>query len=340
MTHRQVEVRIDISGRHGLPGTVEIAATVHLPDPECLPRVPVILFASPGGGFSRGYYDMHFPGHSGYSQAEHNVAAGCVLVAYDHLGTGDSSLVDPGLLTIEVLAAANDAAVRILAERMAKGTLCDGYPALEQAFHIGVGQSMGGCLTIVMQGRHQTFDATAVLGYSGFHTVPPQRDPIAQQGLINSTRALNRLSDIRTLSIAETTSPHTKDDMRYPHHWEDVPPDILDADTPQGYPFRRTADWPPPWRSASLPQCALIMLSPGCVAEEAAAITVPVLTAMGERDVCLDPHEEPSAYRNARDITLFIVPGMAHMHNFATTRRVLWDRLVDWSRTVSSGHTR
>lgn len=337
MTHRQLDVRIDISGRVPLPGTVEIAATVHLPDPAQLMHPPVVMFASPGGGFSRGYYDLHFPGHSGYSQAEHHVGEGIILVAYDHLGTGDSSLADPDLLTIEVLAAANDVAVRIIAERLALGTLSPDYPALKDAFHVGVGQSMGGCLTIVMQGRHETFDAVAILGYSGFHTVAVQHDPVAQERMIAATRALNRHTDVRTLSIPDAaTDGHSNQEMRFHHHWEDVPPDILDADTPKGFRFRRTEDWPPPWRSASLPPCALIMLSPGCVAEEVAAIRVPVLAAFGERDVTLDPRAEPAAYRNSGDVSLFIVPGMAHMHNFATTRRMLWDRLAAWTRLIAA----
>jgi hypothetical protein len=27
---------------------------------------------------------------------------------------------------------------------------------------------------------------------------------------------------------------------------------------------------------------------------------------------------------------VFVVPRMAHMHNFASTRRLLWERSMDW----------
>ena len=67
-------------------GRGRIAATVFLPEP--MPAAPTVMFALPGGGYSRGYFDLHFPGHDGYSQAEHHVARGAVFVAMDHLGVG------------------------------------------------------------------------------------------------------------------------------------------------------------------------------------------------------------------------------------------------------------
>jgi pimeloyl-ACP methyl ester carboxylesterase len=147
-----------------------------------------------------------------------------------------------------------------------------------------------------------------------------------------------RGEDLRNMSVADS-STHIEDFV-YPFHWEDVPKDILAADMAGGYPLRKTV---PPFGSATVPTCALQMMAPGCVAEEAAAITVPVLIGVGERDVCPTPLAEPTAYSSARDVSVYIVPGMAHMHNFATTRHLLWDRLVAWSRlavTASSGHRR
>src|SRR2546427_469009 len=52
--------------------------------------------------------------------------------------------------------------------------LSEALPPLPGLVRIGIGQSMGGCLTVVMQGRHATFDAIAPLGYSAIHTVLPQ----------------------------------------------------------------------------------------------------------------------------------------------------------------------
>ena len=84
-----------------------------------------------------------------------------------------------------------------------------------------------------------------------------------------------------------------------------------------------------------MPVCARLMMTPRYVAQEAAAIDVPVLIAAGERDVVPDPHAEPGAFESSPDVSLYVVPGMAHMHNFATTRRLLWDRIADWSLMVA-----
>ena len=70
-----------------LPGELRTTVTVYLP--ELLPEAATVLFAFPGGGFGRGYYDIR--ALPGYSQAEHHVAAGFVFVACDHLCVGDSS---------------------------------------------------------------------------------------------------------------------------------------------------------------------------------------------------------------------------------------------------------
>jgi pimeloyl-ACP methyl ester carboxylesterase len=101
-----------------------------------------------------------------------------------------------------------------------------------------------------------------------------------------------------------------------------------------GYPLRKTA---PPWGSLTVPPCAVTMMTPGVIAAEAAAVKVPVLIAVGERDVCPEPHAEPTAYRGSSDVSLFIAPRMAHMHNFASTRALLWSRIASWSRRVAAG---
>ena len=42
-----------------------------------------------------------------------------------------------------------------------------------------------------------------------------------------------------------------------------------------------------------------------------------------------------ASFASSRDISVFIVPRMAHMHNFASTRERLWDRIVAWSKIVA-----
>jgi pimeloyl-ACP methyl ester carboxylesterase len=228
-----------------------------------------------------------------------------------------------------MLAAANDAAVRKICAQLAGGSLSKSFPAQPKLVRIGIGQSMGGCITIAMQGRLRTYEAIAALGFSAIHTVLPQPTAAARRRGM-ATYALFRNQDLRELAAAPADIGHI--DFLYPFHWEDVPQDILDADMKGGYPIRQTA---PRWGSVTMPVCARLMMTPRYVAQEAAAIDVPVLVAAGERDVLPDPHAEPAAYQSSADVSLYVVPGMAHMHNFATTRRLLWDRIADWSTMVA-----
>jgi hypothetical protein len=75
------------------------------------------------------------------------------------------------------------------------------------------------------------------------------------------------------------------------------------------------------------PGFATSLVLPGIMAAEAATVDAPVLVAMGERDVCRAPIEELAAFSSASDLALLVVPRMAHMHNFAGTRGLLWARL-------------
>jgi alpha-beta hydrolase superfamily lysophospholipase len=311
--HRRIKVRVDVSRAAGLEG-VETAATVHLP--TSTPRA--LVFAFPGRGYSREYYDLDLAGE--YSQAAHHAARGLVLIACDHLGVGESSVPDLNQLTMEQVAAANHATVDSILERVRTGSLAKGVDPIENRFVVGMGQSMGGCLLTVQQARHRTFDAVAILGWSGHQTVlpvPAGATPLPLPGV-------NRGADPSTYP----PRAYTAADLRYAYHWEDVPESIAVRDTE--WAVGRGAGTMPGWRSATGPEVSRTMLSPGVVAHEAAAIAAPVFLGIAERDVCPDPHREPSAYRSARDITLFIQPRAAHMHNFAGTRQMLWDRVAKW----------
>ncbi|MGY3324004.1 alpha/beta hydrolase [Pseudomonas fluorescens] len=326
---KRLDMHVDVSAVIPLPGPHRVAMTVYLPDVECLAQPPVAIFASPGGGYTRHYYDMSFVGHAGYSEAEYHCAQGVIFIAYDHLGVGDSSTEHLGAYTVEHLAAANDSSVRQVIELLRSGTLTEGYAALPMLRKVGIGQSMGGCITLIMQGRHATFDAVAALGYSALHTVLPQRNP---EDVKRGIDAHNQGREATPAELSVQQSSLQVVDFVYPFHWEDVPRDILEADMSGGYPIRLKA---PPFGSLTVPPCAVAMMSEGFIREEANLITVPVLMAMGERDVSQHPQREPSAFAQARDVSVFVVPSMAHMHNFASSRLTLWARINCWAMMVT-----
>jgi alpha-beta hydrolase superfamily lysophospholipase len=123
---------------------------------------------------------------------------------------------------------------------------------------------------------------------------------------------------------------------RFCFHWPDEEPELMQADLASYRPYTDVVrgDASTPWGSATLPACAVTMMTEGAVAKEAAAIDVPVLIACGERDVVPDPLAERAAYRGTHDVSLTVVPRMAHMHNFARTRALLWDAIEHFAQGI------
>ncbi len=321
---RTLDVEIDVAGATGvtgLDGELHTVATIHLPDRIDGPLT--LLFGFPGGGFGRKYYDVQT--RPGYSQAEHHTARGFGFVACDHLGVGDSSQPDPLALTFENLAAANHSTAEQIVAGLRDGTLVDGLDSLAVDTVVGMGQSMGGCLLTVQQANHHTFDRVAFLGWSGIYTNFPAPDgsrityPMPPRG-----------TDLRPIAdqILGVVAPDAEQ-FRFCFHWPDEEPALMEADLASYAPFSGVVrgDAASPWGSATMPACAVTMMTPGSVAAEAAAIDVPVLVGAGERDTLPDPWAEPSAYRGSSDVSLRVVPRMSHMHNFARTREVLWERI-------------
>ena len=148
---------------------------------------------------------------------------------------------------------------------------------------IGIGQSMGGCLTIVQQGRYHCYDGIGVLGYSAVHTHPPTapgtppivspwvpRDALPSDGIFTNGPALSEVTPGEVVRI---------DAMAWGFHFDDVDPAVVTRDL-DDFPARRGDV--PPWGSATVPMTvALWCLAPGAVLPEAAAIRCPVLVAHG-----------------------------------------------------------
>jgi alpha-beta hydrolase superfamily lysophospholipase len=333
-----IELQIDVTNHVDLGMAAHTAATVFLPEPGELVDPPVVCFAFPGGGYSRRYFSFDMPEDAGGGQAGWHVARGWIFVACDHLGFGDSTVPEGNVLNYDNVALGNKATVEAVMERLARADLVDDYPSIHQAVKLGIGQSMGGCFTIVLQGQHGTFDAIASLGFSGIHTLVPGRPggpsipwPWFLRGAdLETSPPLNAAAlvpgDGQAAQPAMDEHP-----FQWAFHYDDEPADIVAADM-----AANTGGALPPWRSATTPACGTYMVAPGTVATEAAAINVPVLLAMGERDVVPNPWMEPFAFRSSPDITLFVCPRMAHMHNFASTRHRFWARIHAWGSGVAA----
>jgi pimeloyl-ACP methyl ester carboxylesterase len=163
----------------------------------------------------------------------------------------------------------------------------------------------------------------AILGFSAIHTVLP-----TPAGAPNQPEVARGSLDVDLETSSAMIGPDT---FRYAFFWEDVPAEIVEHDL-AGCPLRQGAG-SPVW--ASPPPCAVAMLSPGVVGSEAANVDVPVLVGAGERDTVPEPDAEAAAYP-AADVSVFVAPRMAHMHNFAPTRELLWRRSHSWGDAITT----
>src|SRR4051794_33845201 len=110
---------------------------------------------------------MQIPGHPGYSFAEHLTAKGFVVLAADHLGVGASSKpADGDRVNFQTMAAAAASFVAQLRAMAAAGSPEFGGRPLPAVPIIGLGHSLGACLTVVTQARHRSYDAVALPGFT------------------------------------------------------------------------------------------------------------------------------------------------------------------------------
>jgi hypothetical protein len=324
------DLELDVAGAAGLGEPATIAATVHLPAADRLVDPPVVCFARAGAGFTRHYFTDDLPGPASGAQAAWHAARGWVFVSVDHLGVGASSTHhDPGRLDHATLTAVAHAADAEVLARLAAGTLHADLPPVADPVVLGIGQSMGGALLIAQQARHRTYDGIGVLGYSAVHTsaatrpgFPPLVLPwIPRHDRYDDEAAV--LNAARVVAAAEAAGEFDfLEAISWVFHFDDVDPAAaaIGRWNAEGY----------------LPVIVASVTTPGVVASEAAAIDVPVLVAMGERDGVVDPKGEPRAYLSAGSVDVFVCPRMAHMHNFAGTRALFWQKIDTWARWVTA----
>jgi alpha-beta hydrolase superfamily lysophospholipase len=318
-----LDLWLDVTEAAALGETAKVAVTVHLPDPGTLRDSPVVCFGKPGGGYSRQYYTINLPGPAQGAQSQWHADRGWIFVAVDHLGVGESSNHNGPKLDFKSVPAASQSAEEQILKRLQDGTLLSGYPSVSNPLKIGIGQSMGGCMTVVQQGRYHMYDGIAVLGYSVVHTHPPikfgsaplvvpwwPRDQVGDIPLRHSP--LPKTSGLDRAKY-EDNNPDSGVAMSWAFHYDDVDPDFVAYDLSRfDRPVTEVATQVttkcPPWGSLTISaHVAQLCLTPGSIAPEAAAVMVPVLVAMGERDVIADPKSEGRAYQSATSVDLLFV---------------------------------
>lgn len=322
MSTRVPELVLDVSAELPFDEPACLAASVHLPDlAAAAPRA--VLICWPGGSYARAYWDMQIDGYPGYSFAEHMTAQGFVVLAADHLGVGASSKpVDPDRVDFETMSAAAASFAGKVRALLAEASPEFGGTPLSRIPIVGVGHSLGACLTVVTQARYGCYDAVALLGFThgqkdvsvtavGATEREPHNDPdMLRETAIAQAQAF----------FGETWADGYAFAPREPNHsWlhrPDVPAAVIVADDAQA------VRWPR--------QSYVDALLAGYSASFAEQLDCNVFIGFGDHDVPPIPHADVAFYSRSRDVTLFILPNSAHCHNFATTRTKLWNRIGLW----------
>jgi Alpha/beta hydrolase family len=321
MTQIRQDLTFDVTA--ALPaGSAEramLSATL-VADTEALPERPVVILAVPGGTYHRRYWDLQPPGRDGYSKAAYLAERGIIFIATDYFGGGDSSRPAAGdFIGLEVQADVAHEVYQQVRERIIDGTLIDGIPALPRAVFVGIGQSLGGFITMIQQGKYADYPGIGIFGASPFVISGIRENPEGEGMSAEERRQWIIKENARQSGLAELPMYHgaPREGHRAIFHVADVPDDLFAYDEDQCHTL--------------IPRMSGIDgMTPGLARPFADRISQPVFLAFGATDVSADPRREPAGYPASSDITLVVIPEMAHMHNFADTRRQLWDRFYAW----------
>lgn len=319
-----IPLTLDVSRELGSSAALTTSAWVFAPRGPTA-GAPVVLFAFPGGGYSKAYFHMEVPAHPGYSMAEYLAGRGFYVVACDNLAAGQSSRPQPAsALSWTAMVDANQATVAGALKSLRSPGSLPGIAPLGECTVIGLGHSLGAGLVTAQQARHGTFDALVILGraIAGTHIPAPpegaETEPVWKPVDLQRDEfaATSELRDGYHYQWRRTAW------QRYLYYWDDVPAAVIAADEAAGTTF-----------AVEVARAFGARGGPG--AQAAAAVEVPLLLGFGERDVVQDPRAEVGAYRSATDIQLTIVRRSAHSHNLAGSRYWLWDRIARWSDSLA-----
>jgi alpha-beta hydrolase superfamily lysophospholipase len=289
--------------------------------PERPANIKAAILCLAGGTYDKTYWHLEVAGYPGYSFAKHLVSRGYVVIALDHLGVGGST--DPersGSIDLTLLAKGDASAAKQVRDQLTHGTLMESLAPLPGIPLVGAGHSMGACLTTMVQAVARPYAALVLLGYGVDITNVHEQQATDQEldARVDETEAIFRAATQTPEGATSTIAP--RELLHGLFHAPDVPADVISADD--------HAQSRVPVRAASQVTTA------GFVRPYAAIIDVPILLGLGDSDVAPDPRAEPRNYPSCRDISLTVIEGSAHCHNFSSARAPLWDRIASWIPTV------
>jgi pimeloyl-ACP methyl ester carboxylesterase len=317
----RIRCAVDSQAPLAAAGPLNVVADVVAPDRIAGSVSRLAFCCIPGGAMRRGYFDLMVGEDTSYSFAEAMAAHGHVSVLIDSLGVGEGGRpLDGYELTPDVMADANERAVAHILNGLRRGDLDPALPPMTALKSIGVGHSMGALLTAVQQARHRSHVAVLLLGYS---TRGMADFNSAEENAYADDPAGARANAVRLARI------------RHPEPYFEIVSNPTSREV-----FGRGADRPAVMalatvREKCLATPSLFSMIPASSAPDCAAVDVPVMLAIGDRDICGPPHEVPASFPASRDITLLVLAETGHTHFVFPSRQELFDRVARWAATVT-----
>ena len=294
-----IPLRLPVGDIAGFGPSPAVAGWLFAPRKVDPNQVQQVAFCIHGGGYDKRYYHIDAPGHDDYSMCRHFADRGVIAITIDWLGTSESSRAEAAEnITAETLDKAHHAAGLKLIEGLKRGSIAAAIPPLPKVGLAGIGHSMGGMFVTLQQAHYRSFDRITVLGWSNLGLNLPQS---ALQAVLDETGKY----------------AYSSPELRREFHMADVPPAVLDC---------------PAERETMPVSLTLAAQTRDRDTSRAAAgkIDVPVFVSYSEKDVSPSPREEVACFTSSNDVTFFELLRSAHCHNFASTRTVLWDRILQW----------
>ncbi|MEM9704778.1 MAG: alpha/beta hydrolase [Pseudomonadota bacterium] len=264
------------------------------------------FFCLPGGGMTRRYFDLGGP----YSFVERMTSLGYALICADHVGIGENSLGEDAAFT----------------PRDAARVMVEAIPSLQSAAGVsdvpllGLGHSMGGFMTALIQGGHSPYAAIALLGaHAGG----------LDWGLDENEKSYANRPDALEPVLVDLAR------KKFGKFFFDQPGPSENSKIFGG----ENAGANDELRKATAPVYAaggLMSMIEGSILTEAQAVRCPIFFAFGDNDIGRTPYLAPKEFTSSPDIRLIILPSTGHNSFAFASIDGLCEKLDKWAREVTS----
>lgn len=265
------------------------------------PEKNVTLFCLPGGGASAEFFDLS----DEYSFAKKMCSKGYDVLTMDHPGTATNPLPKnhPFLLPWQ----SSDYIAQALQQWLKDEDI------------IGIGHSMGGMTTTLIQARHRPFKAIGLFGSSagGLEWGLSEEE----KNYIDKPEAFAR--DLEKLTLAKFGRAFTE---------------IPTGPSGKSITFGgETAELTQRLRDVSCELYAaggMMSMVRGSFHKEVEAIDVPIFFAFGDHDIGIPPEDAPKDYIKTSSTELIVLRDTGHNHFAFKSIKTLCDKLDYWASNL------